>query len=226
MSTNPVNFSTTTTNTGSLLQITGLASGLDTNSIINAMMAIDRLPETQLKNQQQGLQAQKTALTNDPDRSADARPQRRRAGRSVAVVELADRDEQRLDSRLRDDGPERRRGRRRLPGAVTPARELLAANVHLRQSRQPTETITIDGIRRQRSPPRRIDRRLRQRGELGFERAPSTQPRPTPVPSCCPERASGAPDRRLHPDQRRHPERADREGGSLRARRAGRQVQH
>ncbi|HUO73914.1 MAG TPA: flagellar filament capping protein FliD [Solirubrobacteraceae bacterium] len=64
MSSNSINVSTSNTNAGSLLQITGLASGLDTNSIITALMAIDRQPETQLKNQQQSLQAQKTQLTS------------------------------------------------------------------------------------------------------------------------------------------------------------------
>jgi flagellar hook-associated protein 2 len=64
MSSNPISVSTSNTSTGSLLQITGLASGLDTNSIISALMAIDRQPETQLTNQQKGLQAQKSQLTN------------------------------------------------------------------------------------------------------------------------------------------------------------------
>jgi flagellar hook-associated protein 2 len=64
MSSNSISFSTSNTNTGSLLQITGLASGLDTNSIISALMAIDRQPETQLQNQQKGLLAQKSQLTS------------------------------------------------------------------------------------------------------------------------------------------------------------------
>jgi flagellar hook-associated protein 2 len=50
--------------TGSLLQITGLASNLDTNSIISALMAIDRQPVTALTNQQKGASALKQHLTN------------------------------------------------------------------------------------------------------------------------------------------------------------------
>jgi flagellar hook-associated protein 2 len=50
--------------TGSLLQITGLASNLDTNSIINALMAIDRQPVTALTNEQKGLTALKGQLTS------------------------------------------------------------------------------------------------------------------------------------------------------------------
>ena len=47
-----------------LLQVTGLASNLDTTSIINALMALDRAPLTALTNQQKGLQARNTQLTN------------------------------------------------------------------------------------------------------------------------------------------------------------------
>jgi flagellar hook-associated protein 2 len=49
---------------GNLLQITGLASNLDTTSIINALMALDRAPLTNLTNQQKALQARNTQLTN------------------------------------------------------------------------------------------------------------------------------------------------------------------
>lgn len=45
------------------LQITGLASGLDTNSIIQELMAIDRQPLTNLQNQQKGVQALNTNLS-------------------------------------------------------------------------------------------------------------------------------------------------------------------
>src|SRR5436305_6033207 len=50
--------------TGSLLQITGLASNLDTNAIINALMAIDRKPVADLTTHQQGLRALKQQLSN------------------------------------------------------------------------------------------------------------------------------------------------------------------
>src|SRR5690348_1414051 len=49
---------------GNLLQITGLASNLDTTSIINALMQLDRAPLTNLTNQQKALQARNTQLTN------------------------------------------------------------------------------------------------------------------------------------------------------------------
>jgi flagellar hook-associated protein 2 len=46
------------------LQITGLASGLDTNSIIKALMAIDQQPVTNLTNQKTGIQATNSQLTS------------------------------------------------------------------------------------------------------------------------------------------------------------------
>ena len=49
--------------TGTALQITGLASGLDTNQIIQEEMAIYQQPVTNLQNQQSGLTAQNTALS-------------------------------------------------------------------------------------------------------------------------------------------------------------------
>lgn len=48
--------------TGSPLQITGLASGLDTNSIIQKLMSIDQMPLTHIQQQQQGIQARDAAL--------------------------------------------------------------------------------------------------------------------------------------------------------------------
>jgi flagellar hook-associated protein 2 len=42
----------------------GLSSGLDTQSIIDQLMAIDRAPETRMKLQQSVLQARQTALTD------------------------------------------------------------------------------------------------------------------------------------------------------------------
>jgi flagellar hook-associated protein 2 len=46
------------------LQITGLASGLDTNSIISALIAIDKQPITALQNQSSGLSATNTQLSS------------------------------------------------------------------------------------------------------------------------------------------------------------------
>jgi flagellar hook-associated protein 2 len=46
------------------LSLGGLASGLDTQSIIDQLMAIDRAPETRMKLQQSTLQARQTALTD------------------------------------------------------------------------------------------------------------------------------------------------------------------
>src|SRR5437879_6079689 len=68
MSSSPVSnqgvLSTGVTGTGSLLQITGLASNLDTTSIINALMALDRKPVTAMTSSQQGLQALNHQLTS------------------------------------------------------------------------------------------------------------------------------------------------------------------
>ena len=47
---------------GTGLQITGLASGLDTNAIISEMMAIDRQPVTNLTNRESGLKAKDSQL--------------------------------------------------------------------------------------------------------------------------------------------------------------------
>lgn len=55
--------SVTSLGSGSPLQITGLASGLDTNSIISSLISIDQQPITNLQNQQTGLQARNSALT-------------------------------------------------------------------------------------------------------------------------------------------------------------------
>jgi flagellar hook-associated protein 2 len=46
------------------LQLGGLASGLDTQSIIDQLMAVDRAPETRMKLQQSVLQARQQALTD------------------------------------------------------------------------------------------------------------------------------------------------------------------
>jgi flagellar hook-associated protein 2 len=56
--------SVTSLGSSSPLQITGLASGLDTNSIIKALMAIDQQPVTALQNQQSGLTALNTRLSS------------------------------------------------------------------------------------------------------------------------------------------------------------------
>jgi flagellar hook-associated protein 2 len=47
---------------GAPINITGLASGLNTNEIITALMAVERRPVAQLTNQQSALQAQQTQL--------------------------------------------------------------------------------------------------------------------------------------------------------------------
>jgi flagellar hook-associated protein 2 len=49
---------------GSPLQVTGLASGLDTNAIVQALMAADQQQVTNYTNQQTGLTALNTQLTN------------------------------------------------------------------------------------------------------------------------------------------------------------------
>src|SRR4051794_26360512 len=71
MSTQPISSSSVSSGAGvsslgssSPLQITGLASGLDTNSIIQALMAIDQRPVTDLQNQQNGLTATNKQLSS------------------------------------------------------------------------------------------------------------------------------------------------------------------
>ncbi len=56
--------SLTSLGAGSALQVTGLASGLDTNAIVTALMASDQQQVTNLTNQQSGLTAMNTQLTN------------------------------------------------------------------------------------------------------------------------------------------------------------------
>src|ERR671933_448576 len=46
------------------LSLGGLSSGLDTQAIIDQLMAIDRVPETRMKLQQSVLQARQTALND------------------------------------------------------------------------------------------------------------------------------------------------------------------
>jgi len=53
----------TSLGTGSPLQVTGLASGLDTNAIVNALMAAQQQQVTNLTNQQTGLTSMNTQLT-------------------------------------------------------------------------------------------------------------------------------------------------------------------
>ena len=69
MSTSSVSSSTSAAGLNSLgsttpLQITGLASGLDTDQIITELLAIDRQPITALQNQESGLTATNTQLTS------------------------------------------------------------------------------------------------------------------------------------------------------------------
>jgi flagellar hook-associated protein 2 len=71
MSTQPLTSSSFSSNASvsslggsSPLQITGLASGLDTNSIIQALIAVDQQPITVLQNQSSGLTATNTQLSS------------------------------------------------------------------------------------------------------------------------------------------------------------------
>jgi flagellar hook-associated protein 2 len=69
MSTSSVSSSTSSSGLSSLggnapLQITGLASGLDTNQIITELLAIQQQPITNLQNQESGLGALNTQLTS------------------------------------------------------------------------------------------------------------------------------------------------------------------
>jgi flagellar hook-associated protein 2 len=56
--------SLTSLGSGSPLQVTGLASGLNTNAIVQALMAADQQQVDNYKNQQSGLNALNTQLTN------------------------------------------------------------------------------------------------------------------------------------------------------------------
>src|SRR5947209_13530191 len=64
MSTQPIAGGGSLSSSNGLLQITGLASNLDTNSIIQALMAVDRQPLIQLTNQQKRMQALNAQLTS------------------------------------------------------------------------------------------------------------------------------------------------------------------
>src|SRR5438270_2050807 len=64
MSTQPIPGGGSLSSSNGLLQITGLASNLDTNAIIQALMAVDRQPLANLTNQQKGLQALNSHLTS------------------------------------------------------------------------------------------------------------------------------------------------------------------
>src|SRR3954468_14639345 len=52
---------------GPTINFGGLASGLDTNSIVDQLMAIERQPETRLKTQQSQVQQKKTDLQSIED---------------------------------------------------------------------------------------------------------------------------------------------------------------
>ena len=111
------------------LQVTGLASGLDTNAIVTALMATQQQQVTNLTNQQTGLTAMNTQLTSI----------------QAALTKVAD-DAQALGSpslfaytqTITSTNPtlvgatatvEQRRGRRRLSGLGHAAGERLAADV-------------------------------------------------------------------------------------------------
>ncbi len=65
MSTTTVGTSSgTLTNNGTALQITGLASGLNTNEIVEAELAEDEMPITNMQNQVSGLQTMNNTLTS------------------------------------------------------------------------------------------------------------------------------------------------------------------
>jgi flagellar hook-associated protein 2 len=57
-------FQLTSLGSGSALQITGLASGLDTDSIVTELMAAKQVPLTNLQNQEKGLTAADSQLTS------------------------------------------------------------------------------------------------------------------------------------------------------------------
>jgi flagellar hook-associated protein 2 len=64
MSSSNIGLVSSSSGNSTLLQITGLASNLDTNAIINALLAIDKQPVTRLTNQQKGLHALNSQLTS------------------------------------------------------------------------------------------------------------------------------------------------------------------
>ena len=69
----------------SALQITGLASGLNTNQIISEEMSIYQQPVTNLQNQQTGLTTMNKELTSIQSERADAVGRRAGGGRPDAV---------------------------------------------------------------------------------------------------------------------------------------------
>ena len=90
---------------GNLLQITGLASNLDTTSIINALMALDRAPLTNLTNQQTALQTRNTQLTSIQTALQTVAMNAQSLGSPGLFANIADGDEQRSDPRLGGDEP-------------------------------------------------------------------------------------------------------------------------
>src|SRR3954468_9179768 len=59
--------------TGPTINFGGLASGLDTNSIIDQLMAIERQPQTRLKLKQQQIDTRKSALSDIQSRLKNLR---------------------------------------------------------------------------------------------------------------------------------------------------------
>ena len=172
-----------------LLNIGGLASGLDTNSIVDQLMAIERAPRTQLANQQASLSARRSRCCRTSRRGC---ARSRRGAQDLRSPTLCHADAggrlQRPDAGRRD--------------AARPARASAATRSRSRSSRTPRSgptasrspasagTITIDGHDTAVAAGATIQRR-RQRDQLRLRARPSTRPRPTPARSCCPAAQTG-----------------------------------
>src|ERR1700712_3266911 len=63
-STSPTPTTTTSSSTTPLINITGLASGLDTNAIVTAMMAVEKRPQQMLQQKQADYLARDAALSS------------------------------------------------------------------------------------------------------------------------------------------------------------------
>ena len=77
------------------ISLGGLSSGLDTQSIVDQLIAIDRAPETRMKLQQSALQARQDALTDIGTRLRNLRARSRtsarpRPGRTRQSLEVSD----------------------------------------------------------------------------------------------------------------------------------------
>ena len=154
---------------GAPITISGLASGLDTSTIIAALMAAEREPVTHLSDEQAKLQAEQTQLQS-------IQSSLQQLASAVSEFSLPSLFES--SQTVTSNEPARvsatttvGRRRRRLRGRSHAARQLRAAYLHLHEPAS-EQTITIDGHeftdqgRRERQGTGERDQRRQQRDGL------------------------------------------------------------